>query len=46
MRPVYEVCAAAISSLLPEGGRVIDLGAADQAGAQVEAAPHPPPSRS
>jgi tRNA (cmo5U34)-methyltransferase len=28
MRPVYEVCARAISRLLPEGGRVIDLGAA------------------
>ncbi len=28
MRPVYEVCASAISSLLPEGGKVIDLGAA------------------
>ena len=28
MRPVYEVCAPAISRLLPEGGRVIDLGAA------------------
>lgn len=28
MRPVYEVCASAISRLLPEGGRVIDLGAA------------------
>ncbi|MHB8531924.1 MAG: class I SAM-dependent methyltransferase [Solirubrobacteraceae bacterium] len=28
MRPVYELCASAISRLLPEGGRVIDLGAA------------------
>jgi tRNA (cmo5U34)-methyltransferase len=28
MRPVYEVCASAISRLLPEGGKVIDLGAA------------------
>ena len=28
MRPVYEVCASAISKLLPEGGKVIDLGAA------------------
>jgi len=28
MRSVYEVCASAISSLLPEGGKVIDLGAA------------------
>jgi SAM-dependent methyltransferase len=28
MRPVYEVCARAISRLLPEGGTVIDLGAA------------------
>jgi len=25
MRSVYEVCASAISSLLPEGGKVIDL---------------------
>ena len=28
MRPVYEVCASAISRLLPEGGKVVDLGAA------------------
>jgi tRNA (cmo5U34)-methyltransferase len=28
MRPVYEICASAISSLLPEDGKVIDLGAA------------------
>lgn len=28
MRPVYEVCASAISHLLPEGGQVLDLGAA------------------
>jgi ubiquinone/menaquinone biosynthesis C-methylase UbiE len=28
MRPVYEVCARAISRLLPEGGKVVDLGAA------------------
>jgi ubiquinone/menaquinone biosynthesis C-methylase UbiE len=28
MRAVYEVCARAISGLLPEGGTVIDLGAA------------------
>ena len=28
MRPVYEVCASAISRLLPEGATVIDLGAA------------------
>ncbi len=26
--PVYEVCASAISSMLPEGGKVVDLGAA------------------
>jgi len=28
MRSVYEVCASAISRLLPEGGKVVDLGAA------------------
>jgi hypothetical protein len=28
MRPVYEVCASSISRLLPEGGTVVDLGAA------------------
>jgi tRNA (cmo5U34)-methyltransferase len=28
MRPVYEVCASAISRLLPEGGKVIELAAA------------------
>ena len=28
MRSVYELCASAISGLLPEGGKVIDLGAA------------------
>jgi tRNA (cmo5U34)-methyltransferase len=28
MRPVYEICASGISSLLPDGGKVIDLGAA------------------
>lgn len=28
MRPVYEACASAISRLLPEGGMVVDLGAA------------------
>jgi SAM-dependent methyltransferase len=28
MRPVYEVCASSISRLLPEGGTVLDLGAA------------------
>jgi ubiquinone/menaquinone biosynthesis C-methylase UbiE len=28
MRSVYEVCASSISRLLPEGGKVVDLGAA------------------
>jgi ubiquinone/menaquinone biosynthesis C-methylase UbiE len=28
MRSVYETCASAISRLLPEGGKVVDLGAA------------------
>jgi hypothetical protein len=37
MRSVYEVCASAISRLLPKGGKVIDLGA----GAEGNAEPFP-----
>lgn len=41
MRSVYEVCASAISGLLPEGGKVIDLGAATGRVAAVLAAHRP-----
>jgi tRNA (cmo5U34)-methyltransferase len=44
MRSVYEVCASSISGLLPEGGEVIDLGAATGRAAAV-LAEHRPDAR-